>query len=88
MGRNWDWSYQRGREKRLEAEEQAQHNNAAVPSRPPLHSHDATLQSYFNRGWKSITPADIHIHLGLVKAPTSSSPLEKLREIRSCHFQQ
>ncbi len=87
MGRNWDWSYQRGREKRLEAEEQAQHN-VAVPSSPPLHSHDATLQSYFNRGWKSITSADIHIHLGLVKAPSSASPLEKLREIRSCHFQQ
>ncbi|EJG1781732.1 hypothetical protein BWH93_RS18705 [Vibrio parahaemolyticus] len=88
MGRNWDWSYQRGREKRLEAEEQAQHNDAAVPSRPPLHSHDATLQSYFNRGWKSITTADIHIHLGLVKSPSSTSPLDKLREIRSCHFQQ
>lgn len=86
MGRNWNWSYQRGREKRLEAEEQAQHNNASVPPSPSLHSHDATLQSYFERGWRSVTQADIHIHLGVVRKPTSTQPLDKLREVKACHF--
>lgn len=86
MGRNWDWSYQRGREKRLAAEKQMHRSNVPLPVTPPLHSHDATLQAYFNRGWQSVTTADIHIHLGLVKAPSSTSPLDKLREIRACHF--
>lgn len=87
MGRNWDWSYQRGIERRLELEEQAYRNGAEVSRQPPLHSHDSTMQCYFNRGWHSVTSVDIQLHLGLVKAPTSQSPLDKLKEIKACHFQ-
>lgn len=86
MGRNWDWSYQRGRDKRLEQERLAYQAGISPSRKPPLHSHDATLQSYFERGWRSVSQADIHIHLGVVRKPTSTQPLDKLREVKACHF--
>ncbi|EHR39616.1 MAG: hypothetical protein PHE38_10930 [Alishewanella agri] len=58
MGRNWDWSFKHGIERRLEAEILA-HKAGTKISAPPLHSHDATMQSQFERGWHSVTPVEI-----------------------------
>lgn len=58
MGANWDWSYKRGKERRLEAEALAHKAGTAV-SAPPLHSKDVTMQSQFEKGWFSVTPAEI-----------------------------
>lgn len=63
MGKNWDWSYQKGKQKRLEAERNARCNGQVMPRKPPLHSHDATMQSYFNRGWRSVTPLAIQRYI-------------------------
>ncbi|CCN69766.1 hypothetical protein [Vibrio nigripulchritudo] len=87
MGRNWAWSRQRGVESRLKAEECAAFHGEPLPSRPPLHSHDATMQSYFEKGWRSVPQHTIDVHLCKIKAvPTDASPLAKLRSIRKCHF--
>ncbi|WP_258188204.1 hypothetical protein [Vibrio splendidus] len=43
MGRNWDWAFQQGKEKRLELELLAYRHHSAKPRRPPLYSHDATM---------------------------------------------
>lgn len=60
---NWQFAQQRGKEKRLFAELDAYKGNAPHPSAPPLFSHDATLQSYFNKGWQSVHISDIKRHL-------------------------
>lgn len=86
MGKNWQWSYQRGIEKRLAAEYEAQHNNHVVPTTPPLHSHEATMQSYFERGWRSVSMNQIYTHLNRIKAVRSCS-LEHIRRLKQCHFQ-
>lgn len=58
MGRNWDWSFDQGKQRRLEAEVLA--NKASTScSPPPLHSKDATMQERFLAGWNSVTPVDI-----------------------------
>ncbi|MDA0148838.1 hypothetical protein [Vibrio sp. LaRot3] len=86
MGKNWEWSYQRGIERRLEAEQCAQSTGTSSPSKPPLHSHDATMQSYFERGWHSVTPAQVYQHLqGIQSMPLS--PLDQIRRLKQCHFQ-
>lgn len=63
MGRNWQWSFERGRELRLmrerEAAEQGIAENA-VDRTIPLHSHDGTMQSQFAKGWHSVTAAEIY----------------------------
>lgn len=77
MGRNWDWSFDCGREKRLQAEHAAVNGGAPVPVKPPLHSYDGTMQSFFDKGWRSPTPVEIqrHIHppqpLGLSLIPST-----------------
>jgi hypothetical protein len=86
MGRNWEWSLQQGKEKRLAAEKACHQLGMAVPTSPPLHSHDATMQAKFNRGWRSVTTSEIQMHLGLVDIPKSQDPLAKIKELRSCLF--
>ena len=89
MGRNWDWSKQRGREKRLEAERKALQEGVPVPAVPPLHSHEATMQSMFNRGWNGVSQCDINIFLGKAKTVVAKgSPPSKLRSLRQCHLPQ
>lgn len=60
---NRDFAKQRGREKRLDAELNAYKHGEPVPSVPPLFSHDATLQSYFNKAWHRVNPTDIQRHI-------------------------
>ncbi len=82
MGRNWEWSFARGRQMRLDAERTAAEGGAPVPSVPPLHSGDGTMQSQFSKGWYSPTPVEIqrHIHppqpLGLMLQPS-----QRMRDI-------
>ena len=58
MGRNWDWSFNQGKQRRLEAEVLA-HKASTSCSQPPLHSKDATMQARFIEGWNSVTPVEI-----------------------------
>ncbi|ODS10942.1 hypothetical protein VSF3289_01203 [Vibrio scophthalmi] len=86
MGKNWQWSYQCGIDKRLAAEYEAQHNNRAIPTTPPLHSHEATMQSYFESGWHSVSINQIYKYCNGIEA-VSSCPLEHIRRLKQCHFQ-
>lgn len=64
MGKNWDWSYHRGREKRLQLGVDARMRG--LPFDPlciPLHSHDGTMQSYFTKGWCSVNQMDIEMRV-------------------------
>lgn len=63
MGRNWQWSFEQGCAKRLEAEKAAFDNGLPAPAKPPLHSHDGTMQSQFSKGWYSVTAAQIQRHI-------------------------
>lgn len=63
MGRNWEWSFERGRKERLELELKAAEQGIAecdVDRRVPLHSHDGTMQSQFKKGWRSVTQSEIY----------------------------
>ncbi len=60
MGRNADWSFDKGQAKRIKAEvDAAMHNMPFNPNEIPLHSHDGTLQSFFTKGWHSVSPVEI-----------------------------
>tara|TARA_B100002049_G_scaffold235412_2_gene219743 strand:- start:443 stop:763 length:321 start_codon:yes stop_codon:yes gene_type:complete len=64
MGKNWDWSYRKGREKRLKLEVDARMR--CLPFNPqniPLHSYDGTMQSHFNKGWLSVCAVDIEMRV-------------------------
>ena len=59
MGRNWQWSFDHGREQRLKLEREAAEQGIAecdVDRAVPFHSHDGTMQSQFAKGWRSVTP--------------------------------
>jgi hypothetical protein len=86
MGKNWDWSFEQGKRQRLAAEQMAYQHGVYVPNTLPLHSHDSTMQSYFRKGWFSVSVVDIRIHLGLAKTPQGTDLIQKIRELRSCHF--
>ena len=58
MGANWDWSFNQGKQRRIEAEVLADKAGTAC-SQPPLHSGDATMQQRFIQGWHSVTAVDI-----------------------------
>jgi hypothetical protein len=60
MGKNWQWSYQKGHQARLDAEKAAATGQSTVPAVLPVHSHDATMQARFAEGWHSPTPVEIH----------------------------
>ncbi|MEH8118450.1 hypothetical protein Q7I37_12885 [Aeromonas allosaccharophila] len=52
MGRNWEWSFNHGREQRLKREREAAEQGIAecdVDRRVPLHSRDGTMQSQFKK---------------------------------------
>ncbi|MCG9624622.1 hypothetical protein L1D34_07185 [Vibrio mediterranei] len=58
-----------------------------MPSAVPFHSHDATMQSYFARGWCGVSQCEINTHIG--KTPPTAAMaqrLAKLRRVRQCHF--
>ncbi|MCT6700904.1 hypothetical protein [Rheinheimera sp. 4Y26] len=59
MGRNADWSYQRGRQARFEAEKAVYTGSVSSAEKPALHSRDATMQAMFDKGWHSPTPVEI-----------------------------
>lgn len=53
MGRNWEWSFNHGREQRLKREREAAEQGIAecdVDRSVPFHSHDGTMQSMFKKG--------------------------------------
>lgn len=94
MGSNWKWSQRRGKQLRLEAEYRAHFYHEPVPTQPPLHSHDATLQSYFNRGWNSVTQSEIYRHTNQAPPmPKQTSGLQHIAALKhqlrkqSCHSQ-
>jgi hypothetical protein len=63
MGRNWQWSFNHGREQRLKREREAAEQGIAecdVDRSVPLHSRDGTMQSQFAKGWRSVTPSEIY----------------------------
>ncbi|ELB7341437.1 hypothetical protein RV032_002117 [Vibrio cholerae] len=84
MGRNWIFAEQKGREMRLDAEANAFKDSAPVAVIPPFFSHDATLQSYFNKGWKSVSLCEIRLHLGLTHIDEEQDLLSKIRRFREC----
>lgn len=64
MRDNWQWSFDTGKAARLEAEAQARmHQQPFNASQVPMHSRDATMQSYFKKGWCSVRIADVHQHI-------------------------
>jgi len=64
MGKSWDWSYQKGREKRMELEVDARmHSMPFDPREIPMHSHYGTMQSHFNKGWQSVRAIDIQLRV-------------------------
>lgn len=64
MGKNWDWSYLKGGEKRMDQEVDARmHNMPFDPRKIPMHSHCSTMQSHFNKGWRSVSAIDIELRV-------------------------
>ncbi|MCB5226159.1 hypothetical protein JAO78_004955 [Alishewanella sp. 16-MA] len=80
MGRNWDWSFNHGKQRRLEAEILAQKAGTTV-SQPPLHSHDGTMQSQFEKGWHSVTPVEIQ-HAIMPPTPSIGEALRQNKRLR------
>lgn len=63
MGRNWQWSFDHGREQRLKLEREAAEQGIAecdIDRTVPLHSRDGTMQSQFAKGWNSVTASEIY----------------------------
>ena len=84
--KNSEYASIRGREKRLDAEQSAHHEGVPVPSQPPLFSHDATLQDYFNKGWNGVSACDISMHLRGTKTTQGADLLSQIRNFKACHF--
>jgi len=79
MGKNWDWSYNHGKQRRLEAEILAQKAGTSV-SAPPLHSKDGTMQSQFEKGWHSVTP--VEIQRAIIPPPNIGEALRQNKRLR------
>ena len=86
--KNTEYAQRRGKQKRLDAERIYSEGGRPVPPSPPLFSHDATLQSYFNKGWSGVTACDISMHLRETTATEGADLISKIRNFRQCHFQQ
>lgn len=69
--------YADGRAKRLDRE-LARQGGDTSPLKVPLYSHHATRQSFFNKGWHSVTEIDIRIKEDIQLAVT---PSERLKQI-------
>ncbi|MBQ4853040.1 hypothetical protein, partial [Pseudoalteromonas sp. MMG012] len=64
MGKNWEWSLNQGRIKRIEAELKAHKLGLRFDVKKiPIHSLDGTMQSKFIRGWMSVTETDIQCRI-------------------------
>lgn len=89
--KNTEYAQRRGKQKRLDAEMESHKStglSSMVPVEPPLFSHDATLQSYFNKGWNGVTACDIAMHLREATTTEGADLVSKIRSFRQCHFQQ
>ncbi|EOG1474707.1 hypothetical protein ACK3GY_002104 [Vibrio parahaemolyticus] len=84
--KNIEYAQRRGKQKRLDAEQIAHSGGEFVPSSPPLFSHDATLQSYFNKGWNGVTACDISMHLRETKTTEGADLVSEIRNFKACHF--
>ncbi|MGU3161029.1 hypothetical protein [Vibrio cholerae] len=86
--KNSEYAHSKGSEMRLDAEHEAYQIGYPVRHHPPPRfSNDATLQHYFEQGWKGITPCDIRLHLGIAKTDAGTDLISKIRRFKSCHFQ-
>ncbi|HDZ3731973.1 TPA: hypothetical protein ACK21Z_003175 [Vibrio harveyi] len=84
--KNWEYAKIRGRQSRLEAELNAHQTGAPVPSSPPLFSHDATIQSNFNKAWNEVLDCDVTLFLRTAKTSQGVDLVSKIRNFRECHF--
>ncbi len=68
--KNSEFAYAKGREMRLAAELQRYQLTGSAAMGPLerkfFFSHDATLQSFFNKGWSSVTACEVRLHLALI----------------------
>ncbi|ENM4022565.1 hypothetical protein DDN27_003434 [Vibrio cholerae] len=88
MGRQYNWQFakQQGKAKRLEAEMNALTKGVPVPAKPPLFSHDATLQSHFNIAWQRVSQCEINRHLGIATTSEGNDLIAKIRNFKQCHL--
>lgn len=82
--KNSEFAYYQGREKRLVLEAEAWRRGKPAPSKPPLFSHDATLQIRFEKGWNSVTACEVRVHLGIAKTDVGTDLIGKIRKFREC----
>ncbi len=86
MGRNWEYSKEQGRIKRLQAELKTRNTGAPMPARPAFWSHDGTMQHYFNQGWNSVSHVDIDLFCHGSSISFTGDTLSRLRSLRQCHL--
>ncbi len=79
MGKNWNWSYQVGRERRIRAEINKIEGRCSSIE-PGLHSHDATMQSFYVKGWASISMADVFREHAAQQGRTPPKPQRNNKE--------
>lgn len=85
--KNSEFAYAKGREMRLAAEKESYETtrlSSMVPFQAPFFSHDATLQSFFNKGWSSVTACEVRLHLGIDKPESGADLFSKIRRFREC----
>ncbi|MBY8210101.1 hypothetical protein KW541_10450 [Vibrio fluvialis] len=81
--KNSEYAHSKGREMRLDAEHEAYQIGMPAPRTPPLFSHDATLQHYFEQGWKGVSQCDIRLHLGIAPSAVEQM-ISKTRRAQQC----
>ncbi len=85
--KNSEFAYAKGREMRLAAEKESHEFaglSSMVPIKPPLFSHDATLQIRFENVWNSVTACEVRVHLGIAKTDVGTDLIGKIRRFREC----
>ncbi|NOE32004.1 hypothetical protein [Vibrio cholerae] len=85
--KNSEFAYAKGSEMRLAAEKESYETtglSSMVPFQAPFFSHDATLQSAFNKGWNSVTVTDVRMCRGIDKPQSGADLLSKIRRFREC----
>lgn len=59
----------KGKAARLKCElAYAQHHTPFDVKKPPLYSHNATRQSYFDKGWHGVTQLQVFMHINPASA--------------------
>ncbi|MCE7641073.1 hypothetical protein K6U40_14595 [Vibrio fluvialis] len=81
--KNSEYAHSKGREMRLDAEHEAYQIGMPAPRTPPLFSNDATLQHYFEQGWKGVSQCDIRLHLGIAPSAVEQM-ISKTRRAQQC----